>query len=373
MDENYYIGLMSGTSLDAIDAVAVSFSEDKVKLVSTYSNPIPVSLKERILKLCFSAEDEIERLGALDRELGALFADACLQLLEKSQIPSSQIRAIGSHGQTIRHRPFATLPFTLQIGDPHTIAVKTGITVVADFRRRDMALGGQGAPLVPGFHAYLLRQSKMDNWVLNIGGIANLTWLPRTKAHAIMGFDTGPGNMLMDAWCLMNTGHRFDENGEWAGQGKVSQPLLEVLLTDPYFAKNPPKSTGREYFNLIWLKAYIDSLPSSVSPVDVQATLLELTARNIVQAILAFEENASCLWVCGGGINNQTLMKRIAELAPNLKVNSTALLGIDPQWIEACAFAWFAHQTLNNQTSNIPSVTGASQSTILGAIYPKFP
>ncbi len=368
----YYIGVMSGTSLDAVDTVLTSFTDGQIKFLSSHTNPIPNILKDKILNLCFPRDNEIETLGALDRELGELFAVSCLQLLEKTKISPRDVQAIGSHGQTIRHRPFAEIPFTLQIGDPNTIAEKTGITVVADFRRRDIALGGQGAPLVPGFHDFLFKHRKDNSWVLNIGGIANLTRLPKPPARTILGFDTGPGNMLMDAWCLQNKGNRFDEDGQWAAQGKVPAALLEILLSDPYFAKKPPKSTGREYFNLTWLRQHLDKLPA-ISPEDVQATLLELTARTIMQPILEFKEKASSLWVCGGGIKNQALMQRIRELATEITVDSTAEAGIDPQWIEACAFAWLAYQTLNNQPSNIPSVTGASHATILGAIYPGFP
>lgn len=369
--DKYYIGMMSGTSLDAVDTVLTSFADGKIEFLASHSNPIPNTLKDKILKLCFSSDNEIEVLGALDRELGELFAVSCLQLMEKAKISPRDVQAIGSHGQTIRHRPFAQVPFTLQIGDPNTIAEKTGITVVADFRRRDMVLGGQGAPLVPGFHDYLFKHRKDNYWVLNIGGIANLTWLPKPPERKIFGFDTGPGNMLMDAWCLQHKGNRFDEDGQWAGQGKVSATLLEMLLSDPYFAKKPPKSTGREYFNLAWIKQHLDKLPV-ISPEDVQATLLELTARTITQAILEFKEKSPVLWVCGGGIKNQALMQRIRDLAIGITVSSTAEVSIDPQWIEACAFAWLAYQTMNNQTSNIPTVTGASHATILGAIYPKW-
>lgn len=370
--DNYFIGIMSGTSLDAVDAVLVDFNK-KIELISEYSTPINFTLRQSILDLCHPGKNEIERLGTLDVELGEIFAKTCLELLKKSGISAGKICAIGSHGQTVRHRPNEQTPFTLQIGDPNIIAARTGITVVADFRRRDMALGGQGAPLVPAFHRYLLQNPQYDSCALNIGGMSNITWLPANASQSIIGFDSGPGNTLIDAWCLKHIGKPFDENGGWSAEGKANSILLDLMLEDSYFKKPPPKSTGREYFNLEWLQTYLNRLPKKIDAVDVQATLTELTAKSIAEAIQHYAKTAKKLWVCGGGIKNQLLMQRLAFLLPEMEICSTSDAGIDPQCIEAAAFAWLAQQTLSNQPGNLPSVTGASHLTILGAIYPKNP
>ena len=275
-----YIGLMSGTSIDAVDAVLIQVS-DHISIIDSHSTPIPQALKNTILGLCTNGENEIQRAFELDRVLGHLFADTTLTLCTKANIPPRDITAIGSHGQTIRHVPHSEYPFTLQIGDPNTIAAITKITTVADFRRRDMALGGQAAPLAPAFHNFILRSPHENRWVLNIGGIANLTYLAADKKTLIVGFDIGPGNTLSDLWCYQHNRKSYDDAGQWAASGNINTELLSVLLSDPYFQAPPPKSTGLEYFNLDWLQQRLQSLSSRPAPQDVQATLLELTASSI--------------------------------------------------------------------------------------------
>lgn len=375
-----YIGLMSGTSCDAIDGVIVSFlshhnsskSSLPVQLLATHRKKINSRLKQAILKLNSPSANEIHHLGEVDHCLGELFSTTCLELLHHSQINPKQITAIGSHGQTVRHHPDGKYPFTIQIGDPNIIAARTGITTVADFRRKDISLKGQGAPLAPGFHAFLLQDTSTNRWILNIGGIANLTWLPRVNQpneNSIIGFDTGPGNCLMDDWCFIHTQKHFDDEGKWALQGKTDQKLLDLLLQDAYFQKKHPKSTGREYFNLKWLNSYLEKLPPILS-CDIQATLLELTAKSIFLSTQAQTERADELWLCGGGSYNCALVERLQQLFSPIKVQTTLACGFAPEWIEAAAFAWLAHQTLNHLPSNIPSVTGATKATVLGAIYP---
>jgi anhydro-N-acetylmuramic acid kinase len=303
--------------------------------------------------------------------LGIAFARTALELISIANISPKMVIAIGSHGQTIRHRPSPSQhPFTLQIGDPNIIAEKTGITTVADFRRRDMALGGQGAPLVPAFHRAVFSNEKIDRAIVNIGGMANITWLPQSQLESeVIGFDTGPGNVLLDGWIHQHLQQRFDRNGEWAAQGNVNTSLLNLLLTEDFFKQSPPKSTGREKFNLIWLQNRLESFDQMVSPADVQRTLLELTAKTIADSIQELSTKHKEIFICGGGAFNTLLMNRIQDLlAPN-PVNSTSALGIDPQWIEAMAFAWLAHRRMENKSGNICSVTGAKTPGVLGAIY----
>lgn len=358
-----YIGLMSGTSLDAVDAVLMDFTNDIPTLVTTHQHKISATLRNDIIDLCYPGENAIQRLGETDVKLGHLFADSVNELLKSKNIKAGDVCAVGSHGQTIRHMPYLKHRFTLQIGDPNIIAAATGITTVADFRRRDMALGGHAAPLAPAFHDYLFQNRKETVGVLNIGGIANITLLPPNKKQSIIGFDTGPGNTLMDAWCLQNNNTAYDKNGEWALSGTCNDALLQDLLSDAYFKKTFPKSTGREHFNLDWLaKHSIDQIKSE----DVQATLLELTARSIIDAL---DDSITKLYVCGGGIHNVALIQRLNVLS-NCAVTSIEECGIHPDWIEAAAFAWLARQTLLGKPGNIPSVTGAKSSCILGAIYP---
>lgn len=355
-----FIGLMSGTSVDGIDAALVDFSGSQPKLVASLYNSFSPAMRQTILSLCQPGQDEINRLGDLDVLLGKTFADIVNTLLEKQKIKPQQVRAIGSHGQTIRHHP--QRQFTLQVGDPNIITAETGITTVADFRRRDIAHGGQGAPLVPAFHQHVFGSSTHNRVVVNIGGIANVTLLP-AKTKTILGFDTGPGNTLLDAWAETHLQKRCDEKGAWAAEGQVDTNLLEKLLSDHYFKLAAPKSTGREYFNLKWLRKY---LPKNIAAVDVQATLTALTAHSIVNAIHQQLPDSEIL-VCGGGVHNDFLMQQLSQLAPN--VASTQKFGLDPDLIEAMAFAWLAKQTIEGKAGNVTAVTGAQRATVLGGIY----
>lgn len=364
----HYIGLMSGTSLDGIDAVLVDFAASPPRLVAARTHPLPDSLRQQLAALCQPGDDEIERLGRADVALGEQFAEAVQQLLARSGIPAADIRAIGSHGQTIRHRPGAG--FSLQIGDANRIAQRTGITTVADFRRRDMAAGGQGAPLVPAFHAALFRTHEHDRIVLNLGGMANVTLLPADPAQPVLGFDTGPGNVLMDLWAQRHLGQPLDKDGAWAAAGKVDAALLAHCLSDGYFHQPPPKSTGREHFNAGWLAAQLAGSERSPLAADVQATLCELTAVSVAEAIRQTGIDAAELLVCGGGARNAHLLSRLrAQLDPVDVVPSDAR-GLAADWVEAVAFAWLARETLAERPGNLPAVTGAGERVILGAVYP---
>jgi len=361
-----YIGLISGTSADGIDAALVRFDKDMPRPVDALVHPWPDALRERILAV---AQDEarldLDAYGRLDVAIGACFADATLELLRQSDLPASAVRAIGSHGQTLRHRPQGDYPFTLQVGDPSVIAERCGIDVVADFRRADVAAGGQGAPLLPALHAMLLATPGRTRVVLNLGGIANITVL--AADGGVLGFDTGPANGLLDAWCLRHRGEAFDRDGQFAASGHVDADLLHDLLSDPYFALPPPKSTGREHFHLDWLQQR--SRVSALPPADVQATLLELTVRSVAHAILTHAPAAADVLVCGGGVHNPVLMQRLGLLLAPRSVVSTAAFGIDPDFLEASAFAWLARQRLLGRPGNLPLVTGARGPRVLGAIY----
>ena len=358
-----YIGLISGTSADGIDAALVDFSESQPKLIGNHYTAFSAPLRKRILELAQPSFNEINRVGELDVLLGREFAQAANALLKKYHMDHKDIRAIGSHGQTVRHHP--DLQFSLQIADPNIIAADTGIITVADFRRRDMAYGGQGAPLVPALHRALLATQAKDRVVVNIGGIANITLLPKNSDSAIQGFDTGPGNNLQDAWIKKHGKKPYDDQGQWGATGVAHADLLMNLLNDPYFQLPAPKSTGPEYFNLAWLKKY---LMPSINPVDVQTTLVELTAQSIIDSIKKYFSSGDIL-VCGGGVHNHFLMQRLTELAKPFTVHSTQAFGVDPDWVEAIAFAWLAKQTLEKKPGNITTVTGAKQSTVLGAVY----
>lgn len=363
---NLYIGLMSGTSADAIDAVLVEFGAQP-RLIAKYSEPLSNAIRQQIHALALPAANEIDRMGALDIDLARLFANTSLKLLDQANILPDQVIAIGSHGQTIRHRPPGSPEgcFTLQIGDPNTIAELTGITTVADFRRRDIAAGGQGAPLVPAFHRAIFQSPEQHRVIVNIGGIANLTWLP--KLGLTLGFDTGPGNALMDEWTLLHAGKRYDESGAWAATGKINQELLNRLLQHSFFALAAPKSTGREAFNRQWLDQALTGI--NIPANDVQATLLELTAITISDAITALSTESKAVFVCGGGAYNSHLMRRLQALLTRDKLETTATLGVNPQWVEAMAFAWLAQQTMNRQLGNLKEVTGANREVILGGVY----
>lgn len=369
MQPSYYIGLMSGTSLDGIDGVVVALGSDNtLKLIATHLEPLPHALKIQALAFCQTGSGSLDALGELDLAFAQLFTRTVQQLLLKTQLSPKDISAIGCSGQTIRHQPNRALPFTLQIGDGNYIAKNTGITVVADFRRADLALGGQGAPLVPKFHHWITPQTPHAQIVLNIGGIANITVIPANHFGPVLGYDTGPGNALMDAWCEEQWGTPFDASGRYAQQGICNHELLELLLKDPYFTQNPPKSTGKEKFHLAWLTSHLNP-NQSLTPTDVQATLLELTAQSICQAIMT-HPNLGQIWVCGGGAHNVALMARLRDLLPtSIEIAKTEQLGLPADWVEAACFAWLAKARLSNQPGNLPSVTGARQETTLGAIY----
>lgn len=375
-----YVGLMSGSSLDGIDAALVRF-DPRPRLLARHVQPLPPELVERIDRLTrpgFSPAsqpdsepqtDSLDQLGEADVELGRCFVTAVQNLLQQAGIAPEAVMAIGSHGQTVRHVPQPPYPRSLQIGDPNLIVEHTGITTVADFRRRDMAAGGQGAPLVPAFHQAMLQDPDLERVVLNIGGIANLTLLPASPEAPVTGFDTGPGNALLDAWIRRQRGEAWDAGGGWAASGRVRAELLERLLQDPYFQAPPPKSTGRDYFNLAWLERQAPGV-TALSPADVQATLLELTATSIADAIHRHATASREVLVCGGGVHNKRLLERLQALLPDLSVDSTARYGLEPDWVEAMAFAWLARQTLQHRPGNLPAVTGARHPVILGAIYP---
>lgn len=368
---NIYVGLMSGTSMDAVDGVAADFSGTAPTLLSAVHSPLPVELKIKLLTLSQGGSHSLAELAWCDVEIGRVFADAALSVIETAGIDAADVRAIGSHGQTIFHEPQGTHRTSMQIGDPNIIAERTSITTIADFRRRDMAAGGQGAPLVPAFHHAVFGNSGQTRVVANIGGMANITILPRGGGH-ITGFDTGPGNVLMDAWIDAVCRQPFDRDGGWAATGSVLPELLERLLADDYFDRPPPKSTGREHFNLQWLKRHLDAMhmqcDTSETARDIQRTLCELTAISVADAVRKHAADAKEIIVCGGGALNTLLCERLQTLASR-PVISSATLGIDPQHVEALAFAWLAQQTLHGRPGNLPSVTGAQHPVVLGAIY----
>lgn len=366
MKSGRFIGVMSGTSLDGVDVVLATINENMVAQQASLSYPIPLNLKEDILAICQGQPLTLSQLGRLDTRLGRLFADAVSALMRQENLQPAEIVAIGCHGQTVWHEPLGEAPHTMQIGDNNQIAAHTGVTVVGDFRRRDMALGGQGAPLVPAFHQALLAHPVERRMVLNIGGIANLSLL--VPGQPVRGYDTGPGNMLMDAWIWRQCGKPYDKDAQWANEGKVLLPLLQDMLSDPWFALPAPKSTGREYFNYGWLEKHLARY-RDLRAQDVQATLTELTAVSISEQVL-LSGGCERLLVCGGGARNPLLMARLAALLPGTEVTTTDEAGISGDDMEALAFAWLAWRTLAGLPGNLPSVTGASEATILGAIYP---
>ena len=364
---HYYIGLNSGTSMDGIDAALVSFGDASVEIHSTHAHPYPSELRNRLIAAIRKPKQcTIDEFGQLDRWTGECFRNAALALLTDAKVDAGKVAAIGSHGQTLRHQPDAEHPFTIQIGDPAVIAKGTGITTIADFRRADLALDGQGAPLAPLFHEWLYRRAGSNQVVLNIGGIANVTILPADD-QALSGFDTGPGNTLLDAWIIKHREQRFDRNGDWAAEGSVDDNLLTRLLADPYFQTTPPKSTGFEYFNLDWLEA---AGVARIAPVDVQTTLCALTAQSVSAAIQTYAPDTSNMLVCGGGVHNAELMRQLDAALTSIQVDSTAVAGLDPDWVEAAAFAWLAMRNQSGSTGNLPSVTGAQRATVLGATFP---
>jgi anhydro-N-acetylmuramic acid kinase len=353
---------MSGTSLDGVDAVVIDFQEHQCQVLHTASLAYPDSIRSELLALHSASHNELERTALIASRLSTLYADCIKQLLSKAALSASQIKAIGCHGQTIRHRP--ELGFTLQIVNPALLAELTGIDVVADFRSRDIAAGGQGAPLVPAFHQAMFGSTDKNRVVINIGGIANLSSIS-ANGHVI-GFDSGPGNMLMDAWAEEHLGERYDHDGNWAASGQVIEPLLVRLLAHPYFKQTPPKSTGRDLLSLAWLADY---LTPDDAAADVQRTLLELSAQSISMALTDFCGEIDEIYLCGGGALNSALVARLQQLQSPVKIQLSDTLGIGVQWVEAAAFGWLAKQCISRQTANLPAVTGAKGTRILGAIY----
>ena len=359
-----YLGLMSGTSLDGLDIALIEYTT-AIRLVETHYIPMPDALRSELLGLCASGPDEIARSAIAQQNWVTLAAQGINTLLTAQQLKPADIRAIGSHGQTIRHEP--ARGFTVQIGNPALLTELTGITVVSDFRSRDVAAGGQGAPLVPAFHEALFGERTGNRAVLNVGGFSNLSLIE--TGRPVAGFDCGPGNVLLDAWVHQQRGETFDRGGQWAASGKLEPVLLKSLLSDPFFKASGPKSTGREVFNLQWLTQHLAHLPAFAEQ-NVQATLLELTALTIVDSLQAAQRKTEELLVCGGGAHNAALMARLSTLLPDTTVTSTATYGVDPDWVEAMAFAWLAHCCLEGIPANRPSVTGARGLRVLGAIYP---
>lgn len=369
-----YIGVMTGTSMDGVDLVASSF--DPLHLHATLTIPFEPELRDELMALTLPDDNEIDRMGKADVTLAKLIGHGINELIEKNHLDRSQIKAIGSHGQTIRHRP--EHGFTLQIGDPNIITEITKIPVISDFRRRDMAAGGQGAPLVPAFHQAIFQHSSIHRVILNLGGIANVSLLPAGRPEDVYGFDTGPANILMDAWCERYTGHPYDENGNWAAYGHPIRGLLERLQAHEFFSKEPPKSTGREDFNIDWLDDQLadwrndeleyDELEDT--PENVQATLLKLTTRAIKKAIYRSDLDTGEVYVCGGGAYNSHLLEQLRWRLRkhNWSVQSTSVLGLSPTWVEATAFAWLAMRFMTQQSGNLPSVTGAQGFRVLGTM-----
>jgi len=366
-----FIGLMSGTSLDGVDGVLADFAGGRVAVRAHASTAFPAALRAELFALNTAGHDELHRAALAANGLVGVYAAVVRQLLADTGLAATAISAIGAHGQTVRHRPgeFDGIGYTLQLDNPALLAEYSGIDVVADFRRRDVAAGGQGAPLVPAFHRAVFGRADRTVAVLNLGGIANLSVLPAADAGAsVLGFDCGPGNALMDHWCHAHTGRPFDEGGLWAASGRVLPDLLQRLRAEPFFVKPPPKSTGRDLFNPAWLSAMLAD--AQETPADVQATLTELTATACVDHLRRYGGLASELVVCGGGALNTHLMARLAASLPDVQVVSSADRGLPPQQVEAAAFAWLARATLRREPGNLASATGARGERVLGALYP---
>jgi anhydro-N-acetylmuramic acid kinase len=359
-----FIGLMSGTSQDAVDGVLAEFAADRPpQLLATYSAPIDDDLRQQLDALQRPGGADLDLALRLHHLLGKRFADCALRLLHSAALAPAAVRAIGSHGQTIRHAPSGRTPHSLQIGNPALIAVRTGIATVADFRSTDVAAGGQGAPLAPAFHRAVFARAGRRRAVLNLGGIGNVTLL----GDDTRGWDTGPGNLLLDGWAQRHLRQRYDDAGRFAGAGTVHDGLLGALLAHPFLARRPPKSTGREEFNLDWLDGVLGNFPP-LAPADVQATLAEFTAATVADA-LRDQADLQELLVCGGGVHNTDLMSRIAARLPGLHVGTTAEAGIDPQWMEALAFAWLARQRVHETALDLRTITGSARPVVLGCVY----
>jgi anhydro-N-acetylmuramic acid kinase len=375
---DYFIGLMSGTSLDGADGVLVDFSGDGLRVVASATEPFLATFRAELLALNAPTDNELHRAARAGTQLATVYARVVRQLLEQASgqgIAASQIEAIGAHGQTVRHLPQRTSDepcgagYTIQLNNPALLAELTGIDVVADFRSRDVAAGGQGAPLVPAFHQSVFGRADASVAVLNLGGIANISVLPAHGQGDILGFDCGPGNALMDAWCQQHTGQPFDAAGAWAASGKLVPALLASLLNEPYFSAPPPKSTGRDLFSLAWLAGKLAPF-STERPQDIQNTLAEFTASPCISCVSSYGKDSAELIVCGGGAFNTHLMERLQAGLPSMRVRASDVHGLPPLQVEAAAFAWLARQAVRRQPGNLASVTGAAGARVLGAIYP---
>jgi anhydro-N-acetylmuramic acid kinase len=375
MTRELFIGLMSGTSLDGVDVALVAFTEQKTQMLHSHFLAYPAALRAQILALQHPTENELENTALIGNALAKIYAEAVNQLLVDAQLSSNQIVAIGCHGQTIRHRPGFEdgIGFTLQIGNAALLSELTGITVISDFRSRDIAAGGQGAPLVPAFHQAVFADKQINRAIINIGGIANITYLGNSenfsnKSNGVYGFDSGPGNMLLDAWIKQHKNLDYDANGDWASTGQVIPSLLSDMLAEPYFALLPPKSTGRDLFNQAWLQEKLLAT-TTLRPQDVAYTLVALTAHSIYNALTQHCGEFNEVYVCGGGAHNRLLIELLQTLLGETKCDSTESLGVGADWVEAIAFAWLAKQCINKKTANLAEVTGAKGPRILGAIY----
>ena len=368
MQQELFIGLMSGTSLDGLDAALVGFENtaSKTAVYATCEFDFPDRLRGRLLEAIQSANARApEDIASLHTDLGKFYGHCVNQLIDQAKVDAAAVAAIGSHGQTVNHRPDASPPFSVQLGCGKAIAQTTGITTVNDFRRADIDAGGQGAPLAPAFHEWAFGQKLAIGAVVNIGGIANVTVLDPNKS--LVGYDTGPGNTLLDIWARRHLACDYDINGEWAKSGTSHDGLLQLFLKDPYFAKSAPKSTGREYFHQVWLDTCLDSLGTEISAVDVQATLTNLTAISIANAVR--DHDVRNVWICGGGAFNTFLLDCLATQLNEAQLATTAELGISPDWVEAIAFAWLARARIRNEAAGRPSVTGARNAAVLGVIH----
>jgi len=358
---SYYIGIMSGTSLDAIDVALCKINKQKCTLIRAIEYPFEPLLKQEILEIIENNQTTLSLIGSIDMQLGKLFGDAVNYLLQKVAISPHQIEAIGSHGQTLWHHPQGKYPFSMQLGDPNTLVAQTGIKVVADFRRKDIALGGEGAPLAPAFHHFAFASLKQKTAVVNIGGMANITIVDTP----LLGYDTGCGNVLLDSWIQKYQGKSYDKGGAWASLGQVNKELLKSMLQEPFFHQKAPKSTGREKFNLAWIEFYTKEF--AISAVDIQATLLELTAQTIANEVKLY--NIELVLLCGGGAKNQVLVAKIRELLPIAKVETTDSYGVSSDYMEAMAFAWLAYKRILNEKVNLKDVTGARENGVLGGVF----
>ncbi len=363
-----YVGLMSGTSMDGIDVAIVDFTNLVPRVIDFQTFAYPDKLAHILHSLCEPNENEVVSLGHADRATAHAFAQATSLLLDRNNLLPSHIKAIGSHGQTVRHHPEGYCGFSMQIGDPNTLAVETEIDVITDFRRKDIALGGQGAPLAPAFHKAVFTDHNHNRVILNIGGIANLTYLPSSTTENVVGFDTGPGNTLLDSWCKLHTGKSYDKDGAWAAQGKHDPELLEILMSHPFIHQQAPKSSGRETFNLSWLQTQLEKLSAPPSVQSVQATLVLFTCRSIAININQLK-SVQQVFVCGGGARNDFLMECLENELFDCELHTTDELGIGADAVEAVAFAWLAYAHLNNIEGNIPAVTGAQRPAVLGGMY----